>query len=257
MNEVNEIRKILTSQFSDLFDIKLIRPNIYQVMLPFYYPDGDIYEIFIEKNNGNYIVQDYGLSLMKLSYDTETETDSKKDLIKKIISENQVKYDSGNIYLPSEQDSLIPNLLAIIDTITKITSLNVLNRKLIRNVFYELLESFLSEKFKDYGFERKFIPDAVPFASDYLAPHAITKTKLNTPICIFPIASNDRCDQVTITVQHYLLSNYHPLLIGIYENMEDIFPKKSSKVTNLLDKQFSYLDKNEEFISSYLVERIN
>jgi len=257
MSEIIQIKELLTNQFSDLFDIKLVRPDIYQVMLPYYYPDGDIYEIFIEKNNGHYTIQDYGLSLMKLSYDTETETDSKKELIKKIISENHVKYDSGNIYLLSEQESLIPNLLAIVDTITKITSLNSFNRKIIKNVFYELLEAFLAERFQDFGFERKFIPDAVPFASDYLAPHAITKTKQNTPICIFPIASNERCDQVTITVQHYLLSNYRPLLIGIYENMEDISPKKSSKATNLLDKQFSYLEKNEEFISSYLNKRIN
>ena len=257
MNELDKIKGILKQQFLDMFDLKLVRPNVYQVILPYYYPDGDVYEIFLEKRNGGFIIQDYGLSIMKLSYDTDTETDSKRDLIKKITLENQVGYDSGNIFLFCESESFISNLLAIIDTITKVTSLNLLNRKISKNIFYEILESFLSERFKDYGFERKFIPDVVPFASDYLAPHGITKTKSNIPICIFPIASNDRCDQVTITVQHYLLSSYHPLLIGIYENMEEISPKKSSKVTNLLDKQFPYLNKNEDYINNYMKDRLN
>ena len=62
---------------------------------------------------------------------------------------------------------------------------------------------------------------------------------------------------MTITVQHYLLSNFKPLMVGVYENMENISRKKSSKVTNLLDKQFSFFDKNEDFIQGYLKDRLN
>lgn len=257
MSEILEIKEILKEQYLDMFDLKTVRPGIYQILLPYYYPDGDIYEIFLQKEQDNFIIQDYGLSLMKLSYDTDTESDSKKELIKKILSENQVNMDDGNISVSTKVESLIPNLMVMTDTITKLTSLNLLNRKISKNPFYELLEEFLSSKFIDFGFEKKFLPAEVPFAEDYLPPMAITKTKLNVPICIFPIASNDRCDQVTITVQHYLLSKYHPLLIGIYDNMEDITPKKSAKVTNLLDKQFSYLNKNEDYITEYLTDKIN
>ena len=257
MNEIEEIKEVLKKQFMNLFELVPVRPNIFQVMLPYYYPDGDVYEIFIEKKGMNFIVQDFGLTLMKMSYDIDVESDTKQDLIKKVITENQVQFDDGNIFLVSEKLFLLPNLMCLLDTISKLSSLVWLNSKRNRNPFYEALEHFLSDTFKDYGFERKFTPDQIPFADDYYAPHAITKTKNQSPICIFPIASNDRCDQVTITAQHYLLSQFRPLMLGIYENMEDITPKKSSKVTNILDKQFSYLSKNERNISEYINARLN
>ena len=66
----------------------------------------------------------------------------------------------------------------MLDTISKVSSLSLLTTKRIRNQFYEILESFFEKSFKDYGFEKKFIPENVPFAEDYFSPHAITRTKL-------------------------------------------------------------------------------
>jgi hypothetical protein len=256
MKDIDEIKDALKKQFMDMFDLVPIRPNIYQVMLPYYYPDGDIYEIFIEKKESILIIQDYGLTLMKMSYDTDVDTDSKQELIKKIITENQMQFDDGNIFVVSDKQFLLPNLMSILDTISKLSALVLLNIKRSKNPFYEELAQFLSTQFIDFGFEKKYTPEQVPFAEDYFAPHAITKTNSALPICIFPIANNDRCDQVTITVQHYTLNKFKPLMIGIYENMEEITPKKSSKVTNLIDKQFSFLHRNEDNISEYIKARI-
>ncbi|MBI2270300.1 MAG: DUF1828 domain-containing protein [Bacteroidetes bacterium] len=255
MKEIQEIKEALKKQFMDMFDLVPVRPHIYQILLPYYHPDGDIYEIFIEKRGDAFLIQDYGLTLMKMSYDVDVESDSKQELIKKILSENQVSIDDGNIYLISDRQFILPNLMCLLDTISKLSSLVLLTWKKNKNPFYETLEQFLSSAFKDYGFEKKYTPDEVPFADEYFTPHAITKA--TKPICIFPIASNDRCDQVTITVQHYLLSKFNPLMIGIYENMEEISTRKSAKVTNILDKQFPYLSKNESHISEYLQARLN
>ena len=60
------IKNILKNHFLDLFDLKEIRPNIFQVFIPHYYPDGDIYEIFITKSQGSFIISDYGLTLAKI-----------------------------------------------------------------------------------------------------------------------------------------------------------------------------------------------
>lgn len=257
MNNLIDIKNILQKQFMDMFDLKQIRPNIFQIILPYYYSDGDIFEVFIETEGDLLVIQDYGLSLMKLSYDSDTESDYKRELIKKILKENQVDFDEGNIYLKTTIHFLLPNLMLFLDTISKISGLSLLNKKVARKQFYEIVEKFLFEKFANNGFESKYLPEKVPFAEDYLAPHAITKTSNNIPICLFPIATNDKCDQVTITVQHYKLSGFNPSLIVIYENMEEISGKKTSKVTNFMDKQFSFFFKNEDFITTYLKERLN
>ena len=256
MNKATEIKNILQQQFMDMFDLKEIRPNIFQIILPYYHADGDIFEVFIEQEDNIFCIQDFGLTLMKLSYDSDTENDYKRDLIKKILKENQVSFDDGNIYLKTKIDFLMPNLMLLLDTISKISGLYLLNKKNVRNQFYDKIEFFLSDVFKE-KFERKYLPESIPYVEDYLAPHAIITTDSNIPICLFPIATNDRCDQVTITVQHYKLSNFSPYLIGIYENMEELSSKKISKVTNLLDKQFSFFFRNENFITSYLQSKLN
>ncbi|WP_435356939.1 DUF1828 domain-containing protein [Emticicia sp. SJ17W-69] len=256
MNNLSEIKNILQNQFMDMFDLKQIRPSIFQIVLPYYYSDGDIFEIFIEQEGDIFILQDFGLSLMKLSYDSDTESDYKRDLIKKILRENQVEFDDGNIYLNTSIDFLLPNLMVFLDTISKVSALSLLNKKVSRNQFYEVVEKFLAERFRNNGFESKFLPESVPYVEDYLAPHAII-VENKIPICLFPIATNDRCDQVTISVQHYKLNGFNPYLIGLYENMEDISSKKISKVTNLMDKQFSFFFKNEKFITNYLQDKLN
>lgn len=257
MNKLIEIKTILQKQFMDMFDLKAIRPNIFQIVLPYYYSDGDIFEIFVEQERDMFIIQDFGLSLMKLSYDSDTESDYKRELIKKIVKENQVGLDEGNIFISTTMEFLLPNLMVFLDTISKVSGLSLLNKKFPRNQFYDLVENFLFTNFSDYGFESKYHPKNIPSVEDYLAPHALTKTHSGVPICLFPIASNERCDQVTISLQHYKLNSFNGYLVGIYENMEEITNKKISKVTNLIDKQFSFFSLNERFITGYLTERLN
>jgi hypothetical protein len=47
------------------------RPGIYKILAPFFYEDGDMYDIFIQKQpsvEGLLRISDFGLTLMKLLY---------------------------------------------------------------------------------------------------------------------------------------------------------------------------------------------
>jgi hypothetical protein len=251
-----KLSSILQGQFLNQFELKMVRPNKFQVLLPYYHADGDMFEIYLETADKKYIIQDMGLTLMRLSYDTEIDTDGRRALIQKILDENQIKSDEGNLYVVCESLSLIAYLMSMVDAISRISALRLMARgRSIRNPFYENFTRFMTERFARAQLIDRYVPPPVPFADDYLAPLAIFHQRTLEPICIFPIASNDRCDQVTITVQHYRLSKFHPMLIGVYENMEELSPKKTSKVTNLLDKQFSYFEQNERTIEDYLTAR--
>ena len=51
-------------------DFREKRIGVYKVLVPFFYEDGDMYDIFIEEipERNTIRISDYGLTLMKLSY---------------------------------------------------------------------------------------------------------------------------------------------------------------------------------------------
>lgn len=257
MTTDTQLKLHLSQHFRDLFDLKLVRPDLYQVLLPYYHPDGDMYEVFINPQSGGLVIQDLGLTLMRLSYDVETEKGQKPELIARILSEYRIQNDGGNLFVrAATEQELLPCLLLFLDALSRISALSLLTVKHYRSQFYEQLKSLLQEQFPDRFIER-YEPKEVPSVQDYFSPHALRSDRHpEGVICIFPIGSDDRCDEVTITVQHYQLSQYHPPLIGIYENMENLKAKKISRVTNLLDKQFSFFSQNEGFIKDYLQRQV-
>jgi len=88
---MTEILQYLKSQFNHSFDVRLKRPGIWQVFLPFYQEDGDMLDIFLSYINfENKIIRisDFGMTVMKLSYSYELDTSNKRRLFNKILSEN-------------------------------------------------------------------------------------------------------------------------------------------------------------------------
>lgn len=66
----------LKRQFN-IIDFREKRPGIFKVLLPFFHEDGDMYDVFIEEINDYIRISDYGLTMMKLSYNFEFDTDHK------------------------------------------------------------------------------------------------------------------------------------------------------------------------------------
>ena len=68
------------------------RPNIWQLIIPVYYEDGDMIEIFLEiinKEAGLIRICDYGMTLMRLSYSYELNTANKEKIFQQKRLPNQ------------------------------------------------------------------------------------------------------------------------------------------------------------------------
>ena len=56
---------IIKENIKPYIDVKEIRPNLYQVIAPFFHEDGDMVEFYIENKNGHIRICDCGMTLMK------------------------------------------------------------------------------------------------------------------------------------------------------------------------------------------------
>jgi len=124
MNYMTEdyINKIKV-QFNNFFYLKEKRKNIFQVFAPFYHADGDMMDIFLSEilDNGLIRISDYGLTLMRLSYSFDIDTPNKEKIFNKIISENSIQNDNGNLFLDVKPEDTYHGLMQFAQTVSKIT----------------------------------------------------------------------------------------------------------------------------------------
>ena len=88
----------LKKQFNGFVDLRIRRPGITQVRAPLFHEDGDMVDIFLsEPVNGeqNIRVSDEGMTLMRLSYGYEINTESRQRVFERVLAENGVGYESG------------------------------------------------------------------------------------------------------------------------------------------------------------------
>ena len=111
---MNEILEHIKKSFSNKINLSEKRPGIYQLILPLYHEDGDMVDIFIEQSSDESIrLCDYGMTLMRLSYSYEIDTENKESIFQKILIENYLSEENGNIYYKTKPESLYSDILHV------------------------------------------------------------------------------------------------------------------------------------------------
>ena len=248
--DIKALQKNISEGFHKNIFLKEKRPNLYQVFLPFYYPDGDMIEIFLEINGNNIIIQDMGMTLMRLSYNFDLNSKNKKKVFNEILNNYQMEESEGNLKIIASCDEIFSYLIQFIQVVIKISDLEFLKREVVRSLFYEYFEKFIIIDLENFKPIKEFYPD-FDTEKQYPAPYAIP-IKNKDPFCIYPIASDDKCNESTITVQHYELHNFKPETMAVFENQESIGRKPLARLSNVVGKQFSTLTGNELRIEEYI-----
>ena len=107
---MKQIIKQLTTQFNSELRITERRPSIYQVSLPFYHDDGDMFQIYLQKKNNKWKISDFGDMFMRLSYSCKKETKKTKEIIQRKLKANGLCEDNGDIFLYTDNDKLLSSI---------------------------------------------------------------------------------------------------------------------------------------------------
>ena len=121
---MDKILENIKSSFNGQVKIAEKRQGIYQLYLPIYHEDGDMVDLFIvPKGRDKYLLCDYGLTLQRLSYSYDIDTDNKETILQKIIIENGLNDESGNISLATKSSSIFNDIMQITQAYAKIGSM--------------------------------------------------------------------------------------------------------------------------------------
>lgn len=234
----NEAIDILSQQFSNFIETKEKRPGITQLLIPVYHADGDIMEIFLEEHDSHLRISDCGMTLMRLSYSYDIDTDSKERIFNKILHEDRISNIDGTLFIDTNLESIYPNLMQLVQCISKILNMRLYRREIINSMFFELLEQFVMEKLAAHHPVKRYFP--LESHNEYEVDYCFNGRP--KPIFLFGVNSSSSSRLATISCQKFMASDIPFRSLIVYENIEDIGKKDQARLMSAADKQFPTLD---------------
>jgi hypothetical protein len=238
-NILNDIRR----EFNDKVAFQEKRPGIYQLYLPIYHEDGDMIDIFlVPKGKDKYELCDFGQTIMRLSYSYQIDTENKEAILQKILTENQLVEDDGNIKFETHSETIFSDIMHVTQAYAKIGSMRYFKREVIESLFFEMLDEFIFKNLTDFKPERDVLP--VPSRDDLAVDFVFTPN--GHPVYLLGV--KDKSTAMLATIKYLEFHNKNLNFRGwvVYEDFDKIPRSDQKRLTNASDKQFTSL---EDFMS--------
>jgi len=217
------------------------RPGIFQVITPFSHEDGDNLEIFIESlpdSPSLYRVSDYAMTLMRLSYTLDYETEARQKIIQNILDENRVQFDDGSFQIETPYETLYQSIMTMAQTVSKVSSMQYFNREVVKDLFEQDFQELVLNQFSQYHPEKNAAP--VKEQDMYQADFALSKNG-RPQILLFGVNNQPKARLAVMSCQHFKLKQIPFYSFGIL-SAPDIASKADHKrLMNTIDKQYATL----------------
>lgn len=234
--------ELLSDGFNSHIDVREKRPGVMKLIVPLFHEDGDMVDIFLEElSDGKVRISDRGLSLMRLSYNFDIDTENKERIFHRILNENHVSEDRGNLFVDVAPEQLYPAVLHFGQTVAKVANMGLYRREIIANMFYEMLEDKIRARLSDFAPRASVTP--LPQREELVVDYALAE-KFHTPVYIFGIKEKETPKlRLTAVACLEFQKNKLPFRsVVIHQDFESLTKTDRQIITNAVDKQFTSLD---------------
>jgi len=237
---MKEYLDALKSQFNERIRFVEKRPGIFQLIAPFYHEDGDMLEIYLEGigENGKIRISDHGMTIMRLSYEYDIDTPNKRRIFEKMLTENRLLEKDGRLFLEADLNVLYPSVLQFSQAVAKISNMKLYKREVIKSLFYELLDEFVTEQLVRYQPEPNVLP--IPERDDLEVDYSFKV--FPRPLYLFGVKDDTKARLTTISCLEFHRANIPFKSVAVHEDFEALSKKDRKRVTSAIDKQFVDLD---------------
>lgn len=246
---------LLKEQFNGNLRLVEKRPKIQQLYAPLYHEDGDMVDIFldIEKDKdlskSNIVrISDHGLTLMKLSYAYDLDTPNKEKIFHKILSENGVNENRGELFIDTTPESLYPSILQFAQTVGKVCNMRQFKREVLESLFDEMIEEFINKELQKYNPRKSVCP--IKEKDEYEVDWEFRPN--GTPLYLFGVKDLAKARLATISCQAFQLSKIKFKSMVVHDDFEKLNRKDRVRLTSACDKQFTSFEDFKENAVQYL-----
>lgn len=247
-----DLKKMQTSLCELLCsEIKLSSKNddLAVVQTPFYFPDGDSYQIYVKEMPGGVIrLTDMGHTMMHLSYENDVDKfriGTRGTLFQQILAEASVQEDGGEFFVDTDLKNLAVAIFRLGQTITKINDLTFLNRARAESTFYEDLKESLEKIVPAEKIHADYVLEQMENARDYPIDYYIEGK--HAPLYVFGVPGRDKARLTTIVLERLLRTGSDFDSLIIFSDQSSMPRPDLARLTNTGGEMIASLDAMDDF----------
>jgi len=223
--------------------------NLVAVDTPFYFSDGDPYQLYIREMPGGVLrLTDMGHTMMHLSYENDIDKfreGTRGRLFDQIKAETSVEEDNGEFYIETPIENLGFNIFRLGQALTKINDLTFLNRARAESTFYEDLQEQLVRVVGDDKIRRDYYFDGMENSRDYPIDYLIEGK--HAPLFLFGIPNRDKARLTTIILERLLRANADFDSLLIFSDQGSLPKQDLARLSNAGGEMIASLDAETDF----------
>ena len=235
------IQEILTNTPANAFQLQEKRPGTFQLIAPIFHDDGDMVSIYLEKASDDAIrICDHGMSLMRLSYLFDIDSDKKQKVLNDIISNRGASLESGSIELIVPNDNLFCGIMSYSQLVSEVCNMEILSREMVSSLFYDHLSESV-ELIREKS-NHTYIKDyQVPGHPDMNVDFAFLGTGKVRPIYLFGVKDTNKAQQTAINCLNLTLDKIPHRSVSVFENIDSVTTFSRNALINASGKVYSDL----------------
>ena len=230
------IKAALGAALNGGFDVYERRPGDLQVIAPISHEDGDMVDIYLQSSPNDperVRICDFGMALMRLSYNFEINTPVRQSILDSILINSGVQNDEGNLYLDAPLGSLYEGILQFAGCVQRVSSMSYWNRETVRSAFYEDLGSYIETDLSRFA----PVPDLAPLPG-YPLSVDWQLTHNDRQFFVFGVRGNDKAKNVTIALLEFQKAGVPFISLVVHEDIDELSRRDAWLLTANADTQY-------------------
>ncbi len=213
------------------------RGELYCIDTPFCFPDGDSYQIYLEKGeDGKARLTDKGHLLMQMSYDMDIDTlykGARNNLRKKILGEVGMKEtEDGEFYIDTPIEYLGEEIFTFGQGLTRVYDLLLLQRSHVSSDFYDDLEGELCQMLGKKKIKKDYLVEGIENKELYQVDFFF-KGKNDKQVYLYGIPNSNKARLTTVCLEHFNSKKLEFESLLIFEDIEKIAKKDVERLRNV------------------------
>lgn len=242
--DINKIEKLLCSAMCAEVKIRPKNTKLFSIETPFYFADGDPYQIFIKEMPGGIIrLTDMGHTMMHLSYENDINKfreGTRGKIFDQIKAETLIDEDNGEFFVDTSIEDIGFNVFRIGQALTKVNDLTFLNRARAESTFYEDLQEVLYKIVGEEHIKKDYFFDAMENSRDYPIDYRIEGK--HSPLFLFGIPNRDKARLTTIVLERLLRANVDFDSLLVFSDQGSLPKQDLARLSNVGGEMIASLD---------------